>query len=257
MPDAKTYWDRHVSASNLPGDAALTAATWPEQIAFYLTPEQEFAHRALGPLESRRVIEIGCGVGVHAIYMARRGARVAAVDASLERLKVLRDVAAEMGLRAHVHPVCARAESLPFRADSFDAAYSKASLIHTDLPAALGECRRVLCPAGRGVFCEPTTSNPFARLYRRLCGPREWRVITRYFSRAEESIMKDTFGNFRAESFYLWAFLAFYWQFGRRNLKRFRRWLGFLCGFDRALFALCPPLKRLAWFRVYVVEKKG
>ena len=256
MTNAKSYWDRHISASNLPGDEALTAATWPEEIAFYLTPEQEFAHRALGPLESRRVVEIGCGVGVHAIYLAQKGAWVAAVDTSFRRLRVLRGIAAEMGLKAHVHPVCARAENLPFRSESLDAAYTKATLIHTDLPIALGECRRVLRPTGRGVFCEPTTSNPFARLYRRLCGPEEWRSITRYFSRAEEKMMTEVFGHLRGESFYLSAFPAFYWQFGRRRLKRFRRWLGVLHTFDGALFAVCPPLKRLAWFRVYLVEKR-
>lgn len=255
MTDGKTYWDRHVSASNLPSGKTLTARSWPEEIAFYRTPEQEFAYQALGPVGSRRVVEIGCGVGVSAIDLAQQGARVAAVDSSAERLKVLRAVAAERGVGARVHAVCARAEHLPFRSDVFDAAYTKATLIHTDLPAALVEGRRVLRLAGRGVFCEPTTTNPLARLYRRLCGPTDWRAITRYFSRVEERIVSDVFGNLRSEGFYLLAFLAFYWQFSRRRLKRFQRWLGVLHALDRALFAICPPLKRLAWFRVYVVEK--
>jgi SAM-dependent methyltransferase len=256
MPDANTYWDRHVSASNLPGDEALSAESWPEEIAFYLTPEQEFAHREMGPLLSHRMAEIGCGVGVHAIYLAREGAWVAAVDLSLARLKMLKGVAARMGLNGRIHPICARAEKLPFRDGALDAAYTKASLIHTDLPTALGECRRVLRPGGRGVFCEPTTSNPFARLYRRFCAPAEWKNITRYFSRTEEKTMAEVFGNLRFGSFYLSGFLAFYWQFGRRRLKRFKRWLGILHALDRALFAMCPPLRRLAWFRVYVVEKR-
>ena len=159
MSNANTYWDRHVSASNLPGDEALTPETWPEEIAFYLTPEQEFAHREMGPLPSRHIAEIGCGVGVHAIYLAREGAWVAAVDPSVQRLKVLKGVAARMGLNGRIHPICARAERLPFREGALDAAYTKASLIHTDLSAALGECRRVLRPGGRGVFCEPTASS--------------------------------------------------------------------------------------------------
>jgi len=256
MPDANTYWDRHVSASNLPGDEALTPEAWPDEIAFYLTPEQEFAHREMGPLPSRRIVEIGCGVGVHAIYLAREGAWVAAVDTSLQRLNVLREVAAKMGLSGQVHAVCSRAENLPFREGALDAAYTKASLIHTDLSVALAECRRVLRPGGRGVFCEPTASNPFARLYRRFCAPAEWRTITRYFSRAEEKTVAEVFGNLRFGNFYLFGFLAFYWQFGKRRLKRFKRWLGILHALDRALFAMCPPLRRLAWFRVYVVEKR-
>lgn len=254
--DVKTYWDRHPTASNLPAEPALDAQTWPEEIAFYLTPEQEFAYDALRPLPSKRVVEIGCGVGVNAIYMASEGAWVAAVDSSFPRLKVLREVAAERGVGGRLHPVCAAAERLPFRANSLDAAYSKASLIHTELPVALAECRRVLRTSGRGVFCEPTTSNPFAWVYRRLLGPREWRTITRYFSRADEQIMAGVFGNVRSEGFFLWALLAFYWQFGRRNLKRFRRWLRVLHALDCGLFRLCPPLRRLAWFRVFVIEKR-
>lgn len=254
--DVERYWDRHVAASNLPGDRPLTTESWPEEIAFYMTPEQEFAYRALGRLRSRRVIEIGCGVGVNAINLAHRGAWVVAIDPSQQRLEVLRKVATEMHLSALLHPVRASAEHLPFRSDSFDAAYTKATLIHTDLPEALSECRRVLRPSGRGIFCEPTAYNPFARFYRRFFGPSEWRALARYFSRAEERVVAETFGNLRAESFYLSAFLAFYWQFGRRRLKRFKRWLGALHSLDRALFAVCPPLRRLAWFRVYVVEKR-
>jgi len=254
--NAERYWDRHVGASNLPGDRPLTAESWPEEIAFYMTPEQEFAYRALGRLRSRRVIEIGCGVGVNAINLAGHGGRVVALDPSRERLEVLRKVAAKKHLSALLYPVCARAEHLPFRADVFDAAYTKATLIHTDLSKALSECRRVLRLSGCGVFCEPTAYNPFARLYRRFFGPSEWRILARYFSRAEEKVVAEAFGNLRAESFYLLAFLAFYWQFGRRRLRRFRQWLGVFHSFDRALFALCPPIRRLAWFRVYVVEKQ-
>jgi len=253
--DDESYWDRHATASNLPGEGGLTAESWGEEIAFYMTPEQEFACEALAPLERRWVVELGCGVGVNAIHLARKGAQVAAVDTSFRRLEVLQKVAAEMGLSGRVHPVCASAEHLPFRADCLDRAYTKASLIHTDLPEAMEECRRVLRPAGRGVFCEPTTSNPFAWIYRRWFGPAEWRTITRYFSRREEEVVARAFGDLRTGSFYLLGFVAFYWQFGRRRLTRFRRWLGVLWGLDRVLFALCPPLRRLAWFRVYVVHK--
>jgi len=250
------YWDEHTGPSNLPGEGALSAAAWPEEIAFYMTPEQGFAHRAMGPLGGRRVLEIGSGVGVHALHLAREGAAVVALDMSAPRLALLRRVGAEMGLAGRIHAVCAAAEHLPFRPDAFDIAYTKATLIHTDLPAALRECRRVLRPGGKGVFCEPTTANPFAWLYRRFLGPGEWRRITRYFSRREERRLAETFGNLATGSFYFTAFLAFYWQFGRRRLRRFQRWLRVLHGLDRLGFRILPPLARLAWFRVYVVEKR-
>lgn len=254
--DRQSYWDRHTTASNLPDDVPLSAETWPEEIAFYLTPEQESAHRALGGLTGKRVLEIGCGVGVNAVYMAQNGAWVAATDRSIERLKVLRRVSGKMDLAGRLHTVCALAEQMPFRSGLFDAAYTKASLIHTDLPVALAECRRVLADCGKGVFCEPTKSNPLVRLYRRFFAPDEWRLITRYFSRREERVIADAFGTVRTESFYLTAFIAFYWWYGRKHLKRFKRWLAALWILDRALFALCPALRRLAWFRVFIVEKQ-
>ena len=255
--EAERYWDRNVGASNLPGDGPIGAAGWPEEVAFYMTPEQEFAYRALGELRGRLVLEIGSGVGVNAANLARKGARVVALDSSLPRLKALKRLGSELGLAASLHPVCARAEALPFREGAFDGAYSKATLIHTDLHRALEECRRVLHRGGRGVFCEPTTSNPFACIYRRLLGPREWRSITRYFSKNEESEIAAVFGRVRGESFYFLSFLAFYWQFGRRNLKRFKRHLAALFALDRLLFSIIPPLRRLAWFKVHVVEKTG
>lgn len=250
------YWDRHAGTSNLPDGEQLTATGWPDEIAFYLTPEQDYAYDAMRPLEGRHILELGCGVGVNAINLGCEGASVFALDASHERLKVLADVVSDLGRPARVFPVCATAENLPFREGAFDAVYTKSSLIHTDLETAMTECRRVLRAGGRGVFCEPTTSNPFVWLYRRFLGPKEWKSITRYFSRREERVFTAVFGNLSFASFFFISFLAFYWQFGRRHLKRFRRWLAFFHPIDRFLFAICPPLKRLAWFRVYVVKKR-
>jgi SAM-dependent methyltransferase len=254
-PHAHEYWDRHTAPTNLPGDEGLTVDRFPEELAFYLTPEQEFAYEAVGGFKGRRILEIGAGVGVNALHMAAQGARVVAVDMSRTRLAILKRVAGEMGLEGKVWPVCARAEQLPLREGVADAAYSKSSLIHTDLPAALGEIRRALREEGRGVFCEPTTSNPFVWLYRRFLGPQEWRSITHYFGRREERALAEAFGGVRAGDFYFTAFVAFYWQFARRRLARFRRWLAALNAVDKLLFRLIPPLRRLAWFRVYVVTK--
>ena len=43
----------------------------------------------LGPLKKRNVLELGCGYGKSAVYLARRGARVTAVDRNLARFALI------------------------------------------------------------------------------------------------------------------------------------------------------------------------
>ena len=95
----------------------------------------------------RRLLEIGCGIGVDSIQLARRGFEVTAVDLTENALTVARQLRAHRGVSIDFR--LGNAEGLDFPDRSFDAVYSFGVLHHTpDIERSVAEVRRVLRPGG-------------------------------------------------------------------------------------------------------------
>jgi SAM-dependent methyltransferase len=95
---------------------------------------------AMGPLEGRLVLDLGCGKGRFASHLKDAGARVIGLDLSAAML------AGATGL----HRVKASARRLPFADRTFDAVVAIEVLEHVGaVDPVLGEARRVLKPGGR------------------------------------------------------------------------------------------------------------
>jgi SAM-dependent methyltransferase len=117
---------------------------------------------AVAELGPDRVLEVGCGWGELAAWIAREtGASVTAVDLSPRMV----ELALETGVAAQVADV----QSLPFEDGSFDAAVAAWMLYHVpDRERAVGELARVLRPGGRLVAA--TNSTTHLRELRELVG---------------------------------------------------------------------------------------
>jgi len=116
------------------------------------------AFARLGEVRGKRVLDLGCGHGMAAVVLARRGAAVTAVDLSAGYL-------AEARNRAHANHVAidfvkADAEKLPFVDGAFDVIWGSAILHHLHVERAARELFRILSPCGTGVLCEPWGENP-------------------------------------------------------------------------------------------------
>ena len=122
------------------------------------------AFAGLGDVRGKAALDYGCGHGMAAVVLARRGATVTAFDLSPGYVREATERAAANGVA--VRCVIADGEHLPFPDGSFDAVWGNAVLHHLDPEAAGRELVRVLKPGGRAVFCEPWGGNPvlaFAR----------------------------------------------------------------------------------------------
>ena len=95
----------------------------------------------------RRLLEVGCGIGVDSIQLAQRGFAVTAVDLTENALAVARQFAARRGVSIDFR--LGNAEGLDFPDQSFDVVYSFGVLHHTpDIERSVAEVHRVLRPGG-------------------------------------------------------------------------------------------------------------
>ena len=96
----------------------------------------------VGRVDGRSILDVGAGTGRAAIFLARSGAKVTAVDASEPMLDVARQRAADQNLR--VCFLIADAHALEFGDRSFDVALSLRVLMHTpEWPRSVAELCRV------------------------------------------------------------------------------------------------------------------
>jgi 2-polyprenyl-6-hydroxyphenyl methylase/3-demethylubiquinone-9 3-methyltransferase len=119
---------------------------------------------SLAPLAARDVLDVGCGGGILAEAMARRGARVTGIDLSEKPLRV-----AQLHLLESAQQVryeLAAAEDYAERyAGSFDVVTCMELLEHVpDAASTVAACARLLRPGGRAFF-STINRNPKAYLF--------------------------------------------------------------------------------------------
>jgi malonyl-CoA O-methyltransferase len=103
----------------------------------------------LGAVRGLDVLDLGCGTGRHALWLAAEGARVTALDFSEGMLAEARGKPGADAVRFVVHDLH---RPLPFADGSFDRVVSGLVLEHVeDLGHFFGEARRVLRPGGVAV----------------------------------------------------------------------------------------------------------
>jgi ubiquinone/menaquinone biosynthesis C-methylase UbiE len=111
--------------------------------------EEPLVRAAAGDVRGLAALDLGCGTGRHALWLAGEGASVTAVDFSERMLAEARGKPGAGAIRFAVHDLH---EPLPFPRASFDLVVSGLVLEHLrDLDPFFGEVRRMLRPGGRAV----------------------------------------------------------------------------------------------------------
>jgi 2-polyprenyl-3-methyl-5-hydroxy-6-metoxy-1,4-benzoquinol methylase len=153
----RSWWSENPMTYDWHGDVRLAEGTreWFDEIDRrfveasrpYLTSQHPFDRIMPSDLDGRQVLEIGCGMGLHSLELARRGARVHAVDLTEVAVEATRARMKEFGIEGEVR--CADAESLPYDNQTFDFVWSWGVIHHSARTARIvREIARVLKPHG-------------------------------------------------------------------------------------------------------------
>lgn len=145
------------------GRSRMAARDWYDTISpWYRRLAGPFEHepRSVGlnrldPVRSEHVIDVGCGPGSALVDISRQvgsQGRAVGLDIAFGMCHHARMAVENAGVFDRSTVVCGDAMELPFRAESFDAAFMSFTLElfdTPDIPTVLEECRRVLVPGGR------------------------------------------------------------------------------------------------------------
>ncbi len=162
MTQPRSAGESFVSTTPAAGDAFDSlAADYDQAFTQSITgrAQREAVHRRL---EARlavgdRVLELGCGTGEDAVYLARRGMTVLATDPSAKMLEAARRKATDAGVGEALALRRMAAEGLAALPDdhAFDAAFSNFGALNcaADLAPVARELARLVRPGGVVILC--------------------------------------------------------------------------------------------------------
>ncbi len=128
----------------------------------------EYSHYLLGDVAGKTVLDFGCGAGKSSVLLARRGAKVVALDISEPIMHVARERLHQNNIFNSVNFVNGSAHNLPLADESVDVVFGIAILHHLHLQLVSREVYRILRKGGRAIFQEPVRNSKVVKLLRGL-----------------------------------------------------------------------------------------
>ncbi|MDD2731825.1 MAG: class I SAM-dependent methyltransferase [Candidatus Pacebacteria bacterium] len=201
----------------------------------------------------KKVLDYGCGNGIHSVWLAKSKAEVKAIDLSENSLQIA-------GKRAMIEKVEDKiefykmdCEKMEFDDSSFDIIFDGGTFSSLDLKSAWPELLRVLKPNGCLIGIETFGHNPlanFKRLINKVLKKRTNWAASHIFKMKDLKEAEKYFNKIDVYSFHIVSCLIFPFlnlPLGKTLLRLFER-------LDKMLFK-APFLKRYAFKIVFVFSE--
>jgi ubiquinone/menaquinone biosynthesis C-methylase UbiE len=215
----------------------------------YIFCEQWLKQRCL----DKKILDYGCGQGIHSIFPAQNGAYVIGIDISIESIKIARQRSIREGVDKNTTFLMMDAETLGFDDNCFDLIITNGSLSYLDLQKAFSEMARVLKPEGYVIGVDTIGHNPVLNLNRRVrlkISQRTKWSIDHILKKSDYDITKSYFNNVEFNFFNLTTLVALSFQ----KFPGFGSLLRTLETVDSLLLRM-PVLKWLAFKAVFVLSQ--
>jgi ubiquinone/menaquinone biosynthesis C-methylase UbiE len=152
LQDVQQYWNEYINDIEV-AHSEIGTKEFFDEIEAYRYQKLAYLPRVVSfqSYKGKKVLEIGCGVGIDSLQFARAGADLTAIDLTPNAIKLARQNLEVHGYQATF--INANAEALDFPDNHFDVVYSNGVLHHTPRPEkAIAEVLRVLKPGGEAVI---------------------------------------------------------------------------------------------------------
>lgn len=222
-------------------------------------PENRLILDKIGDIKGKKILDLGCGWAEAAVYFAKRGAIVTALDISSGMLESAKKLARRENVSLSDRK--ASACRTGFDNETFDIVYAANLLHHVNLEDTITEAFRVLKKGGIFVSWDPLAHNFIINIYRKIA--KEVRSEDEHPLRIEDlKIFKRYFYKVEFETtwfFTLWVFVKFY-LFDRIDPNKVKYWKRIIAehkklekiylplqALDKIFLRFFPFLKRYCW----------
>src|SRR3989338_8006117 len=198
----------------------------------------------------KKLLDYGCGNGVHSTLPAKNNAQVLAVDLSKESLKLAQKKAEQEKVSDKVKFKVMDCEKLDLPNNSFDIVFDGGTFSSLELEKGISEIARVLKPEGAMLAIETLGHNPIANLKRainKLRGKRTGWATNNIFKTQDLDLLKKYFNKIDVKYFHLSFILALPF----RNYSFIKYPVKILDAIDYLLLKI-PFLKKYA-FKIVVI----
>ncbi|MFX1532227.1 MAG: class I SAM-dependent methyltransferase [Promethearchaeota archaeon] len=213
-----------------------------ESESFFRKANLEFKEK-IGKVKNKKVLDIGCGIGLLSFYLARRGANVIGIDLSKNIINFCKNEAKKKELNIDFREM--NAQIPDFEDESFDIIVGSRVVHHIpNIELFFKECKRLLKKKGYIVFIEPLKKNLIVELNRKIFAPqkRTRHEHPLYISDILQS--KSVFGNIEHKEYFLLSPIAMFFRDFVKNAILFK-------AIYKVLNIVETPLTRIKFLKRY------